>query len=170
MGRNPIGKYISEKLTPEEVYRFFEGREGFDDLVGLLGPPRQESPAIPKGALSRVRAELKKAGRKGLGVPVPKDFSPAGILCDLAAGYDAKVHQRARAIAWYLCLYLFSHEDKGSPFVSKDRREARFADAVKSAPGPVLYLPNYNSHFDSAMIAVYLDSLGLGLPFAALGD
>jgi glycerol-3-phosphate dehydrogenase (NAD(P)+) len=161
---------LSDRLVPEQVYRFFEEREDFSNIERILPPFRPEDPRPARGALARARAALKKRGKRGLPGPLPPDFSPVAVLSDMAAHYDRALHERVRRIAWYLSSYLFVHHDPASPFLSGDRREARYADAIREVKGPVLFVPNYNSHFDSVMIAVYFDSLGLSLPFSALGD
>ncbi len=170
MGNYPIRNFLSDRLVPEQVYRLFEGRKGFSEIGRILPPANPEDRRLASGALARARVALKKLGKRGLPGPVPPDFSVPAVLADMAAGYDRDLHERIRPIAWYLSSYLFDHDDPASPFLSKDRREARHADAIRAHDGPVLFVPNYNSHFDSVMIGVFFDALGLSLPFSALGD
>jgi glycerol-3-phosphate dehydrogenase (NAD(P)+) len=166
----PINSFLADRLAPEQVYRFFEERQGFSETARIIPPFRPEEVRPAPAALARAKASLRKLGRRRLPGPVPADFSPPAVLSDTAAGYDRDVHERIRPIAWYLSSYLFSHDDPAAPFLSKDKREARHADRIRAHEGPILFVPNYNSHFDSVMIAVYFDALGFGLPFSALGD
>ena len=170
MRKYSIRNFLTDRLAPEQVYRFFEERRDFSTVERIIPPLSPEDARIAPGALTRARAALKKLGKRALPGPVPPDFSPPAVLAETGAGYDPYLHERARRIAWYLSSYLFTHDDPASPFISKDRREARHADAIRAHKGPVLFVPSYNSHFDSVVICVYLDALGLGLPFSALGD
>jgi glycerol-3-phosphate dehydrogenase (NAD(P)+) len=166
----PIRNFLADRLAPEQVYRFFEERQDFSEVERIIPPPRPEDARLAPHALARARTALKKLGKRGLPGPVPPGFSPPAVLSDMAAAYDQDLHERVRRIAWYLSSYLFTHDDPASPFLSKDRREARHADTIRAHDGPILFVPNYNSHLDSVMIAVYFDALGLCLPFSALGD
>ncbi len=170
MGLYTLIRYLTRHISPEDIYRFFEERPDFPVLQWYVPP-------FSKVFLEQRVYEITKAYPRAKDyitkIPETSDFSPGEILDDLVTGYEMAAHKRARRLSYYLILYLFEHANPRNPFLSKNLREAKEAPALKKLrekKKPILFIPNYNSHLDSVLINTYLDSLGLGIPFSAIGD
>jgi glycerol-3-phosphate dehydrogenase (NAD(P)+) len=170
MGFYTLIRYLIRRISPEDIYRFFEARPDFPILEKYVSP---FSKAFPEDKVYETTGAYQRAKGYIAKISETADFSPGEILDDLATSYDMAAHKRARQLSYYLILYLFEHANPRSPFLSKNLREAKEAPALKKLrekKRPILFIPNYNSHLDSIIINTYLDSLGLGIPFSAIGD
>lgn len=182
MSLHPLVWIFLKRLSAEKIYHFLETRDEFPTLTKDIGPTMEEGGDEGEKALRLAEKYLGPSLKKNQSYGDFDDdvydgeepeFDPLSSLQDTHTGYDKTSHIRARKAAYFLARYLFTHHDLKRPF-SSGGDEGLIADEIKrvirEGKGGILYLPSYNSHFDSVVLNVFLDSLGLGLPFSALGD